>query len=53
MGVYINFGSLVTGFNSMFKKKLIHGAKRRTGKAVVNSSSFFSGVGRDDGWLSK
>ena len=48
MGVYINFGSLVTGFNSMFLKKLIHGAKRRTGKAV-SSFSFFSRVGRDDG----
>ena len=49
MGIYVNFGSLVTGFNSMFKKKLIHYAKRRTGKAVVSSFSFFSGVGRDDG----
>ena len=29
MGVYINFGSLVTGFNSMFKKKINSWRKKK------------------------
>ena len=40
MGVYINFGYLVTGFNSMLFKKINLWRKMKN----------FFGVGRDDGY---